>query len=118
MINEKVLAKQLLNAVWEEDVEMTKTVLAAGGDPNWIFNGYPILLHAVFTANKEMVMTLIDAGASQVEEALGFALDRGIGEIVFPLAFLGIVPKVEKVEKEFGLYPSRYCPLHYRPLAH
>ncbi|MEG0274476.1 hypothetical protein [Amedibacillus sp. YH-ame10] len=113
MINERTLAKQLLNAVWDENVELATIVLEAGADPNWIFNGYPILLHAVFTCNKEMVMTLIEAGATQVEEALGFALDRGIGEMVFPLAFLGIVPKAEKVKKVFGPYPSRYCPLDY-----
>ncbi len=49
----------------------------------------------------------------QVEEALGFALDRCVGEMIFPLAFLGIVPKEEEVKEEFGPYPSRYCPLDY-----
>ena len=48
-----------------------------------------------------------------VEEALGFALDRCVGEMIFPLAFLGIVPKEEEVKEEFGPYPSRYCPLDY-----
>ena len=32
---------------------------------------------------------------------------------VFPLAFLGIVPKEEEVKEKFGPYPSRYCPLDY-----
>lgn len=113
MISNRTLATQLLNAVWDENVEMAELVIAAGADPNWIFNGYPILLHAVFTRNHDMVMLLIDSGASQVQEALGFALDRGIGEMVLPLAFLGIVPKVEKVKKDFGPYPSRYCPIDY-----
>ena len=45
--------------------------------------------------------------------ALGFALDRCVGEMIFPLAFLGIVPKEEEVKEEFGPYPSRYCPLDY-----
>lgn len=113
MINERTLAKQLLNAVWEEDVELASIVLEAGGDPNWIFNGYPILLHAVFTKNLDMVLLLMEYGAQQGDQALGFALDRGIGEMVLPLAFLGIVPRKEQVKKDFGLYPSRYCPIDY-----
>lgn len=113
MINERFLAKQLLNAVWDENVEQAMLVLEAGADPNWIFNGYPILLHAVFTRNQDMVMLLIEAGAVHLSQALGFALDRGIGEMVLPLAFLGIVPKEEEVKKDFGPYPSRYCPIDY-----
>lgn len=118
MINDKVLAKHLLNAVWEEDVEMVDVAISAGGDPSWIFNGYPLLFHAVFTRNWEIVQHLIDAGATQVGEALGFALDRGIGEMVMPLAFLGVIPKAAEVKKEFGPYPSRYCPLGYTPPRH
>lgn len=113
MINEKKLAKQLLNAVWDENITKAKIALSLGADPNWLFNGYPILLHAVFTRNERMVKLLIKAGASQVEEALGFALDRCIGEMVFPLAFLGVVPKIQEPKKIFGPYPSRYCPLNY-----
>lgn len=114
MVNkERMLAKQLLNAVWDEDEAKVKRVLLEGADPNWIFNGYPILVHAVFTRNLETVMLLIRYGASQLSEALGFALDRGIGEMVLPLAFLGVVPKpVERLEY-FGPYPSRYAPLDY-----
>lgn len=113
MMTEKKLAKKLLNAVWNENLWDVREALALGADPNWIFNGYPILLHAVYKMNTDMVMMLIEAGATQTEEALGFALDRGIGEMVFPLAFLGIVPKQETVKKGFGLYPNRYCPLEY-----
>lgn len=112
-MNEKKVAKRLLNAVWNEDLWGVREALMEGADPNWIFNGYPILLHAVCKKNQDMVMMLIEAGATQVEEAFGFALDRGIGELVFPLAFLGIVPKREKVKPVFGLYPQRYCPLDY-----
>lgn len=114
MKNEKTLAKQLLNAVWDEDSAKVKRVLLEGADPNWIFNGYPILLHAVFTRNQEMVLLLIHHGASQLSEALGFALDRGIGEMVRTLAFLGIVPKPIDTIEEFGPYPARYAPLDYR----
>ena len=114
MLEERALAKQLLNAVWDENVELAELVLAAGAQPNWIFNGYPILLHAVFTRNVDMVMLLIQEGAQQVQEALGFALDRGIGEMIMPLAFLGIVPKAQPVKKVFGPYPSRYCPIDYK----
>lgn len=105
------LAKHLLNAVWDEDVKTARRLIARGADPNWIYNGYPILVHAVFTRNKEMVMMLIDAGATQVSEALGFALDRGIGELVLPLAFLGIVPKAVEADTKFGPYPLRYSPM-------
>ena len=84
------LAKLLLNAVWDENVANARKLIHRGADPNWIYNGYPLLLHAVFTRNEEMVMMLIEEGAVQTSEALGFALDRGIGEMVFPLAFMGI----------------------------
>lgn len=114
MKEEKVLAKLLLNAVWDEDSAKVKRILLEGADPNWIFNGYPILLHAVCTRNQEMVLLLIHHGASQVSEALGFALDRGIGEMVMPLAFLGIVPKPIDSMDDFGPYPCRYAPLDYR----
>lgn len=114
MMNEQQLAKQLLNAVWDENVSKVKRLLIAGADPNWIYNGYPILVHAVFTRNKDMVMMLINHGASQVGEALGFALDRGIGEMIFPLAFLGIVPEAMEPLDIYGPYPSRYAPLEYQ----
>ena len=113
MMSDRKLATMMLNAVWNEDVRGQRRVLRMGADPNWIFNGYPILIHAVFTRNEKIMMLLIKAGAVQVEEALGFALDRCVGEMIFPLAFLGIVPKEEEVKEEFGPYPSRYCPLDY-----
>lgn len=111
MINERKLAKELLNAVWNEDLRELERVLSYGADPNWIFNGYPILQHAIFTRNLDSVMMLIEAGAVHLEEALGFALDRGIGEMVFPLAYLGIVPRMEEIKEPYGPYPCRYSPL-------
>jgi hypothetical protein len=116
MGTEGSMAKQLLNAVWNEDVKKARALIQKGADPNWIFNGYPLLIHAVFTRNQEMVMMLIEEGASQVSEALGFALDRGVGEMVFPLAFLGIVPKIEEPKGNFGPYPARFAPLEMNPL--
>lgn len=95
-MSDRKLATMMLNAVWNEDVRGLRRVLRMGADPNWIFNGYPILIHAVFTRNEKIMMLLIKAGAVQVEEALGFALDRCVGEMIFPLAFLGIVPKEEE----------------------
>ena len=67
------LAKRLLNAVWDENVVAARMAIMDGADPNWIINGYPILMHAIFTRNVEMVMMLIDKGAVQISEALGFA---------------------------------------------
>ena len=84
-MSDRKLATMMLNAVWNEDVRGLRRVLRMGADPNWIFNGYPILIHAVFTRNEKIMMLLIKAGAVQVEEALGFALDRCVGEMIFPL---------------------------------
>ncbi len=112
MITEKKLAKELLSAVWDEDAQRVKELIAYGADPSWIFNGYPILLHAVFTRNAEIVNILIDAGACQVDEALGFALDRGIGEMIPPLAYRGAIPVLHDPKPGFGLYPSRFIAYH------
>lgn len=109
-MKDTVLAKELLNAVWEEDSARVKSVILKGADPSWIFNGYPILIHAVYLRNAEITMMLINHGAVQVSEALGFALEQGIGEMVLPLAFKGIVPKTIKVKEGFGIYPSRFAP--------
>lgn len=111
MKTENTVAKLLLNAVWEEDITKADVAIEMGADPNWVFNGYPIIMHAIFTRNKEMTMLLIEKGALQLEEALGFALDRGIGEMIPFLAFLGIVPKEMEEKAYFGPYPSRYAPL-------
>ena len=45
---------------------------------SWVFNGYPILMHAISIGNEEIVNILIDAGAIQKQEALGFALEEGL----------------------------------------
>lgn len=113
MINERKMANEMLNAVWDEDNVKLEELLEYGADPNWYFNGYPILLHAVMNRNKEGMLLLIKHGALQVEEALGFALERGIGEVIAPLAFLGIIPKECKKNKMFGPFPARYAPLDY-----
>ena len=114
MLKETTLASRLLSAVWDENIEKAQETIWMGADPNWIFNGYPILIHAVFTRNEEMVMMLIEEGAKSQQEALGFALDRGIGELVLPLMMRGVVPKAQEVKLEFGPYPSRYAPLGYQ----
>ena len=115
MINERKMAKELLNAVWNKETERIKELLDFGADPNWIFNGYPILLHAVYTRNVDAVLAFLEAGAYHTEEALGFALENGIGEVVAVLAPKGIVPKKKEVEPVFGSFPSRYSPLDYHP---
>lgn len=105
------LAKRLLNAIWDENVKDARMAIMDGADPNWIINGYPVLMHAVFTRNVEMVMMLIDNGSLLISEALGFALDRGIGEMVVPLMMCGAIPKMETHQELFGPFPSRYAPL-------
>lgn len=114
MLKETTLASRLLSAVWDENVEKAQETIWLGADPNWIFNGYPILLHAIFTRNEEMVIMLLEEGATQAQVALGFALDRGIGEMVMPLLMRGIIPAAQEVRPDFGPYPSRYAPLGYR----
>lgn len=113
MINERKMATQLLNAVWNEDVVRVEELLDYGADPNWVFNGYPILIHAVYLRNLSIVKALVQAGAENLEEALGFALDRGIGEMVAPFAYLGVVPKAGREDNDFGRFPARYAPLGY-----
>ena len=90
MINERKMAKELLNAVWNKETERIKELLDFGADPNWIFNGYPILLHAVYTRNVDAVLAFLEAPK-------------------------GIVPKKKEVEPVFGSFPSRYSPLDYHP---
>ena len=109
-MKENKLAKELLNAVYAQDVEGVRNVITQGANPSWIFNGYPIIIHAVNLQNKAIVMLLIKCGAQQVEQALGFALEHGIGELVWPLSILGIVPKATKESERFGAYPNRFAP--------
>ena len=112
MTTERKLAKELLSAVWNEDAKRVEELIRFGADTSWICNGYPMLVHAVFTRNLAIVNTLIDAGACQVDEALGFALDRGIGEMVAPLAYRGVVPVLHDPKPGYGLYPSRFIAYH------
>lgn len=109
-MKDTVLAKELLNCVWEEDVNRLREVLQKGANPSWIFNAYPILIHAVYLENWEMVSILLDSGATQCGEALGFALERGLGNMVWPLAYLGVVPKHCHANKKFGQFPARFAP--------
>lgn len=104
------LAKELLNAVYEEDTIRVENAIAMGADPSWLFNGYPILIHAVYLENEEIAMCLIKHGALQTGEALGFALEQGIGSMVLPLAFMGITPKPVEIKQHFGKLPSRFAP--------
>lgn len=109
-MKDTLLAKELVNAIWDEDARGVERALLLGANPSWIVNGYPLLLHAVYLENQEIVKILIEYGALQVNEALGFALDRGIGSMVCMLAYMGIVPKEAKVKRCFGIYPSRFAP--------
>ncbi|MDQ0359306.1 ankyrin repeat domain-containing protein [Breznakia pachnodae] len=109
-MKETLLAKDLLNGVWEGDTGMVKNAIINGADPNWIFNGYPILVHAVYNQNLDIVDLLISHGASQQSEALGFALEYGLGNMVWPLVFQGVVPKEFVPNETFGEFPSRFAP--------
>ncbi len=106
---ETKIAMNLLDAVWREDADEVKRCLELGASPSWVFNGYPILLHAISIGNIEIANILIDAGAIQKGEAFGFALERGIGYMIKPLMLRGIVPKHFEPKDGFGFYPQRFC---------
>ena len=91
---EKRLAMDLLDAVWKEDVQGVENCLELGASPSWVFNGYPILMHAISIGNEEIVNILID------------------GQMIRPLVFRGIVPKHFEPKKGFGYYPQRFCSTH------
>lgn len=108
-MKDTVLANELLNGVWQENINKVKWALEDGANPNWIFNGYPILLHAVYLDNKEIVECLINAGATQLSEALALALDEAIGDMILYFFEMGVLPKVfETNESIFGDHPNRY----------
>lgn len=117
MFDVKKLAKELLNAVWNEDYERVEDLMQLGADPNWVFNGFPILLHAVVVRNADVVSLLIDYGAVDKEEALGFALENGIGEVIGVLVKGNTIPRHFESKKGFGDIPSRYCPLGHERKA-
>ncbi len=106
---ERKIAIALLNAVWNEDEKEVKELLEMGASPSWIFNGYPILMHAMSTGNVEIVNILIESGALQTQEAFGFALEKGMGTMIRPLLYRGIVPKHFEPKKGFGEFPVRFA---------
>lgn len=106
---ETQIAMHLLDAVWKEDVQEVKECLDMGASASWVFNGYPILLHAVSIGNLDIVNVLLDHGAIQAQEALGFALERGIGQMIRPFLFRGIIPKHFEPQKGFGFFPQRFA---------
>lgn len=108
-MTENKCAKELLNGVWNGDKAAVKKAISDGASPNWIFNGFPILLHAVAKGNAEIMELLIEAGASQTSEALGFALQHGIIECIAPLVYLGVQPKDSEYKYVFGALPKRHA---------
>ncbi|WP_416324729.1 ankyrin repeat domain-containing protein [[Eubacterium] hominis] len=118
MVNERRLARELLNAVYDKDLERAEELLDFGADANWIFNGYPILHHAVCKKDRRMVKLLIERGAVQIDSALAFAQDRGLTGMVLLLHRYGASPKHEYMNVAFGYYPNRYAPIDYQALLH
>lgn len=103
------LANTILEAIWNEDVDGIHQAVKMGANPSWIVNGYPLLIHAVCTANPRVLTALLDEGAIQSAEALGFALEKGIGQVIKPLLYRGIVPKPFQPRQGFGDYPHRFA---------
>ncbi|MDX8418392.1 hypothetical protein [Absicoccus intestinalis] len=108
-MSEKQLALHLLNAVWNENENEVLFCIKHGADPSWVFNGFPILIHAICTQNQKIIEVLIDAGAKQTQEAFGFALEHGYGSVIQPLAYRGIIPKHYQPQRGFGEFPQRFA---------
>ena len=106
---EKRLAMDLLDAVWKEDVQGVENCLELGASPSWVFNGYPILMHAISIGNEEIVNILIDAGAIQKQEALGFALERGIGQMIRHLYFVVLFLNILNQKKALATIPKDFA---------
>ncbi|MBQ0066347.1 MAG: ankyrin repeat domain-containing protein [Firmicutes bacterium] len=109
MDGQKRLAIKFLNYVYQENIPMIRECIKEGASPSWIFNGFPILVHAVNLGNKKIVKLLIDEGADQLQEAFGFALEREIGEVIPMLYYRGIVPKRCLPRPGFGAFPQQYA---------
>lgn len=109
MMKANKLAKRLLNAVYDDQIAEVEKAIQEGANPSWIFNGYPILFHAIYLEHKEIAMLLIRKGALQCEEAMGFALEMGLGDMVLPMAILGIQPKAYHPSSTFGDLPLRFA---------
>lgn len=110
-MSEKQCVKHLLDAIWNEDMRGAKVALMEGANPSHRVNGFPLLLHAVYTRNVSMVQLLIRFGALQTSEALGFALEHGYGEMVLCLLDLGVLPQQAEVKRVFGPFPCRQTAL-------
>lgn len=113
MMNECKMVKEMLNAIYLEEVELLDALLDLGADPNWIVNGFPLIIHAVNLRNRELVNLLVLSGAQMLEEALGFALEQGIGEVIMLFVMMNVSPKPYTYHHEFGSIPSRYTPINY-----
>lgn len=113
MMNECKMVNEMLNAIYLEEVELLEALLDLGADPNWIVNGFPLIMHAVYVRNRDLVYVLVASGAQMLEEALGFALEQGIGEMIKPFVMMNVSPKPYIYKKEFGPIPSRFSPINY-----
>ena len=100
------LRKRLVEAVENEDLEATKSLLKQGADPNSRNpeNGLTVLMMAAGQANAELVKILIDAGADL------FAVDSGAGTSALHKACQGGSVEVVRLLVEAGAFVDWVAP--------
>ena len=105
----KKISYGFIRCCMERRCTRVENCLELGASPSWVFNGYPILMHAISIGNEEIVNILIDAGAIQKQEALGFALERGIGQMIRPLDFVVLFLNILNQKKALATIPKDFA---------
>lgn len=105
------LAKELLQAVYQDDLWKAKKCLEAGADVNWLVNGFPYIFHAVENDSQAMMLLFVDYGATHVHEVMFYALKRGKFKLAITLLLEGYYPKYFTYE---GYERARYRVNHYQ----
>ncbi|MGL5541019.1 MAG: ankyrin repeat domain-containing protein [Erysipelotrichaceae bacterium] len=101
-MNERELAKKVLKAVWEEDLWLVTKLVRVGADPNWLYNGYPLIFHAIEKKNAGLVMLLVDLQSQYLDQALWFAIKKRQFKIAYFLFSKGALPRCFEQEVTFA----------------
>ncbi len=91
-MEERVLAKQAIDAIYQKDLWSCAKVMEQGVNPNWLVNGYPYLIHAIEVNDYALVELLIQYGSMYINQGLYYALKRGRFSLAYRLFKLGAIP--------------------------